>query len=705
MITLENKKKIKARAAELTSQMSAEEKVFQTMHYAAPIDRLGIKKYCWWNEALHGVARAGVATVFPQAIGLAATFDEKLIHDCADVISTEARAKYNEFQRKGDYNIYKGLTFWSPNVNIFRDPRWGRGHETYGEDPYLSGAIGAAFVRGIQGDHPRFLKAAACAKHFVAHSGPEQTRAGFDAIVSRKDLYETYLPAFRACVRADVEAVMGAYNRFNGKPCCGSLELIDGVLRDELGFDGHFVSDCGAVANFHAAHHVTETPAESAAMAVRAGCDLECGGSYSHLLAALDDGLITEEEIGRSVERLIATRIKLGIVDGGDGEVCPYDDIPYAANDAPENRQMALEAARKAMVLLKNDGLLPLDPTRKMKIAVIGPNADSKKVLEGNYNGTASHYYTVLDGFRALERDGFEITYAEGCHLYLNKVEMCAEENDRVSEAVSAAENSDISVVCVGLDPTIEGEAGDAYNAAAGGDKIDLELPGMQNALLDAVIAVGKPVIVVNLCGSALNLVHAEKANALIQAWYPGEMGGVAIADLIFGRFSPAGRLPVTFYRSVEDLPDFEDYSMKGRTYRYFDGDVLYPFGYGLSYTRFAYSPVKLDADVIKVGESTTCRVEVENIGNVDSDEVVQLYIRDDETSCAAPICQLKGFNRVHIPAHGRCTVEFEITPEALSLVLEDGSAVVESGSFTLYVGGCSPCKNQKLATAKLIIQ
>ncbi len=704
MITAENKRKIKVRAKELVAQMSAEEKVFQTMHNAAPIDRLGIKKYCWWNEALHGVARAGVATVFPQAIGLAATFDEKLIQDCADIVSTEARAKYNEFQRKGDYGIYKGLTFWSPNVNIFRDPRWGRGHETYGEDPYLSGKIGAAFVRGIQGDHPRFLKAAACAKHFVAHSGPEQIRHGFDSIVSRKDLYETYLPAFRECVRAGVEAVMGAYNRINGKPCCGDPDMIGGVLRGEMGFDGHFVSDCGAVSNFHGPHQVTNTPAESAAMAVNAGCDLECGGSYAHLLAALEDGLITEEKIGESVERLLAARIKLGIVDGGDGEVCPYDDIPYEANDTPENRQAALMAARKTMVLLKNDGLLPLDPAKKLKIAVIGPNADSKKVLEGNYNGTASHYYTMLDGFRTLESEGFDVTYAEGCHLYQNKVEGCAEENDRMAEAISAAEYSDISVVCVGLDPTIEGEAGDAYNAAAGGDKIDLELPGLQNTLLDAVIGVGKPVIVVNLSGSAVNLSHAEKANAVIQAWYPGEMGGIALTDLIFGEFSPAGRLPVTFYNSVEDLPDFSDYSMKGRTYRYYDGDVLYPFGYGLSYTKFSYLPVKLSADTIKVGESVTCSVEIENIGDMDSDEVAQLYIRDDETSCDAPICQLKGFKRVFIPAHNKVTVEFEITPEELALVLEDGSSVVEPGSFTLYVGGCSPYKDHKMESAKLIV-
>ena len=675
------------RAEEMVGQMTLEEKISQMVHAAPAVERVGIPSYNWWNEALHGVARAGTATVFPQPIGLAATFDDQMLQQIGDVVSTEGRAKYNAYQRQEDHGIYKGLTFWSPNVNIFRDPRWGRGHETFGEDPMLTGRMGAAYIRGLQGEDERYLKAAACAKHFAVHSGPEGLRHSFDARVSKKDLYETYLPAFQDCVDAEVEAVMGAYNRVDGEPCCGSRRLLDELLRGEMGFAGHVVSDCGAIRDFHASHGVTDTPPESAAMAVNAGCDLNCGDMYTHLMYAVEDGLLDEETIDRSVVRLMMTRLKLGMFDQ-----TPYDAIPYSEVEKPSHLALALRAAEESVVLLKNDGLLPVDCEKIKTVALIGPNADSVRALLGNYNGTPSRQYTVLEGFETYLDGKVRILYAEGCHLYKDRVEGCAEPGDRLSEAVTAAQEADLAIVCVGLDATIEGEEGDAYNGDASGDKTDLELPGWQNELIRRVCATKTPTVVVSLSGSAVNLMAAEEsANAIIQGWYPGAMGGLAIARAVFGAYSPAGRLPVTFYRSTDDLPPFEEYAMAGRTYRYYDGPVLYPFGYGLSYTRFRYDGLTLDRAAIQAGDEVRCRVAVTNIGMFDADEVVQLYLTDCETSVPAPRHQLRGFRRIHIPAGESREVDFTLRPADMELVLEDGRRVIEPGQFQITVGGGQP--------------
>lgn len=698
MITKENIKKYKEQAVLLVSKMSREEKVHQMINEASQIPRLEVKSYNWWNEALHGVARAGIATVFPQTIGLAATFNEDLVWEVADVTSTEARAKYHEFQRQNDTGTYKGLTFWSPNVNIFRDPRWGRGHETYGEDPYLTSRLGVAFIKGLQGDDPEFLKAAACAKHFCVHSGPEGKRHGFDAKVSKKDLYETYLPAFRACVQeADVEAVMGAYNSVNGEICCASQWLIEDILRQEFGFQGHYVSDCGAIRDIANSHGAAATLAEAAALAVKSGCDLNCGNSYLHLLTALEDHLIEESDLDKALIRLMTTRYKLGIMEG---QHTKYDSIPFSANDTKEHRQLALKAAEQSLVLLENDGILPLNKEQIKRVAVIGPNADSRAVLQGNYCGTASRYYTVLDGLRTYLGQDAEVLYAQGSHLYQDRVEACAEPDDRLSEAMSAASYSDVVILCLGLDATLEGEEGDAYNADQAGDKVDLELPLPQKKLLQAVSHLGKPLIVINFSGSAINLAPVKDcANAVIQAWYPGAEGGLALARMIFGEFSPAGRLPVTFYRSADDLPDFCDYSMENRTYRYFDKPILYGFGYGLSYSSFQYSNLRLSKDRVTPGESVTVNIDVTNIGKTEADEVVQLYLKDEETSTRAPKYQLKGFRRIHLKSNDTHTVEFVLTPDMMALVLEDGQSVIEPGRFHIYVDGKQPSDQSACAS------
>jgi beta-glucosidase len=691
MITADTIAKYKKRAEEIVGQLTLEEKVLQMEHTAPGIPRLGIKGYNWWNEALHGVARAGVATVFPQAIAMAATFDTELVHAIGEVISTEGRAKYNEFQRQNDYGIYKGLTFWSPNINIFRDPRWGRGHETYGEDPYLTGMLGVAFIRGVQGDDEEFLKAAACVKHYAAHSGPEASRHGFDSRVSLKDFYETYTPAFRRCVaQAQVEAVMGAYNSINGKICCASPYLIQEVLRDGFGFDGHFVSDCGAISDIYNAHHAVPTYGEAVALSVKAGCDLNCGSAFMHLLGAVKDGFIDEATIDRSLVRLITTRLKLGNIEG---EHCRYHQIPYSANNTAANNALSLEAARRCLTLLENDGILPLVKSRIRTIAVIGPNAANRTALEGNYSGTAVRYHTILDGIRDVAGEEMEVLYAQGCHLFRDRVEPCSPApDDRLSEALAAAQRADVVVLCIGLDPSIEGEEGDAFNGDAAGDKVDLELPGLQNALVAAVYKANPNVVVVNLSGSAVNLDPARSnSRAVLQAWYPGAFGGIAVAELLFGGFSPSGRLPVTFYRSVDDLPPFEEYSMDNRTYRYFRGEPLYPFGYGLSYTTFRYGTQVLDKRRIGVGDTICCNVTIENTGAMDSDEVVQLYLRDDRTSVHAPKHQLKGFRRIHLRRGEKQTVEFVLTPEDMELVLDDGTCVIEPGRFTVFVGGGQP--------------
>ena len=677
------------RAKDLVSRMTTEEKVSQMLYTSPAIERLGIPAYNWWNEALHGVARGGTATMFPQAIGMAATFDEELIYKIADVISTEGRAKYHANTKKGDRGIYKGLTFWSPNINIFRDPRWGRGQETYGEDPYLTARLGVAFVKGLQGNHPKYLKAAACAKHFAVHSGPEALRHEFNAIASKKDMYETYLPAFKALVQeANVEAVMGAYNRTNGEPCCGSKTLLTDILRGEWGFKGHVVSDCWAIRDFHLKHHVTTTAPESVALAVRNGCDLNCGNLFGNLLIALDEGLITEEEIDRAVTRLMITRMKLGMFD----DQVPYASIPYEVVDCKEHNELALETAKKSIVLLKNDGLLPLDKEKIKSIAVIGPNADSRQALVGNYEGTASEYVTVLDGIREAVGDNVRIYYSVGCHLYKDKVEDLGEPGDRIAEAVTCAEMADVVVLCLGLDSTIEGEEMHQSNVYGSGDKYDLNLPGMQQKLMEAVYATGKPIVLVLLTGSALSVTWAdEKIPAILNAWYPGAQGGRAVASVLFGETNPSGKLPVTFYRTVEELPEFTDYSMQNRTYRYMKNEALYPFGFGLSYTQFDYSDLKLSKDVIKAGEGITVSVKVTNTGNRAGEEVAQVYIKDLEASWTVPNWQLSGMKRVKLERGESAEITFEILPEQLAVVNDDGQSVIEPGDFEVYVGGSQP--------------
>jgi beta-glucosidase len=692
------------RAKDLVSRMTLEEKVTQMIYNAPAIPRLGIPSYNWWNEALHGVARAGVATMFPQAIGMAATFDEDLVYKVADVISTEGRAKYHEFQRKGDHGIYKGLTFWSPNINIFRDPRWGRGHETYGEDPYLTGRLGVAFVKGIQGNDEKYLKAAACAKHYAVHSGPESERHSFNAIVSQKDLRETYLPAFKECVKeAKVEAVMGAYNRTNGEPCCGSETLLKKILREEWGFKGHVTSDCWAIRDFHLHHMVTKTAPESAALALNSGCDVNCGNMFPNLLIAHKEGLVSEEAIDKAVIRLFITRMKLGMFD--NPEKVPYTSIPYEKNDCKEHREFALEVSKKSMVLLKNENnLLPLDRNKIKSIAVIGPNADSREALAGNYCGTASRYVTVLEGIHEAVADDTRVYYAQGCHLYKDKVEGLADPKDRFAEAVSAAERADVVVMCLGLDASIEGEEGDASNEYSSGDKKDLNLPGLQQELLEAVHKTGKPIILVILSGSALAVSWAdENIPAIIQAWYPGAEGGKAVASLIFGEYSPSGRLPVTFYRTTEELPDFRDYSMKNRTYRYMQNEALYPFGYGLSYTKFEYGEIRLDKDRINVSEDIECSVKVKNIGQRESEETVQLYLKDVQARVEVPKWQLRGIKKIHLNPGEEKEVTFALTPRQMALIDNEGKCILEPGIFEIYIGGSQPDeRSQRLTGTKV---
>ncbi|PYG84836.1 beta-glucosidase [Ruminiclostridium sufflavum DSM 19573] len=680
------------RVKDLVSQMTLEEKTMQMLFDAPAIPRLGIPAYNWWNEALHGVARAGIATVFPQAIGMAATFDEDLIYEAAEVISTEGRAKYHEFQRKNDHDIYKGLTFWSPNINIFRDPRWGRGHETYGEDPYLTSRLGIKFVKGLQGNDSKYIKAAACAKHFAVHSGPEGERHRFNAIATKKDMYETYLPAFKRLVHdAKVEAVMGAYNRTNDEPCCGSKTLLKDILRDEWGFKGHVTSDCWAIKDFHENHMVTKTAPESVALAVNNGCDVNCGNMYLNLLIAYDEGLIDEKTIDESVSRLMMTRMRLGMFDSN--EKIPYASIPYSVVDCEEHNEFALKVSKESLVLLKNDNnILPIDKNSLKSIAVIGPNADSRNALIGNYFGTASRYITVLEGIRESVPETVRINYSQGCHLYKDQVEGLARPNDRIAEAISAAENSDIVIMCLGLDSTIEGEEGDAGNEYASGDKIDLNLPGNQQQLLEAVHATGKPVILLLLSGSALSVTWADNnIPAIVQAWYPGARGGKAVASVLFGESSPCGKLPVTFYKTTEELPDFHDYSMKNRTYRYMEKEALYPFGYGLSYSRFEYNALSVSSDKIKQGDNISCTVKVKNIGNREAKEAVQLYLKDVEASVAAPKWQLKGIRKVRLLPGEQEEVSFTLTSEDMMLVNEEGASVLEPGNFEIYAGGSQP--------------
>lgn len=683
---MRNREEAKKKAKELVAQMTLEEKASQLKYDAPPINRLGVPAYNWWNEALHGVARAGTATSFPQAIGMAAMFDDEMMKKIADTIATEGRAKYNAYSGKGDRDIYKGLTFWSPNVNIFRDPRWGRGHETYGEDPYLTSRLGVAFVEGLQGDK-EVMKTAACAKHYAVHSGPEALRHEFNAVASKKDMAETYLPAFEALVKeAEVESVMGAYNRTNGEPCCGSNTLIRDILRDQWGFQGHFVSDCWAIKDFHENHRITQDAKESAAMALKAGCDVNCGNTYLHILKAYQAGLVTEEDITQAAERLFTTRFLLGLFDGSE-----YDDIPYEVVECKEHIQLARDAARKSAVLLKNNGVLPLKKSEINTIGVIGPNADSRVALIGNYHGTASRYITVLEGIQDEAGDDIRVLYSEGSGLWNRKVEGLAWDQDRISEAQIVAEHSDVVILAVGLDETLEGEEMDQGNHVGSGDKEDLKLPAVQMELIEKVLEIGKPTIVVLLAGSAIDLSYAdEHADAILQAWYPGAGGGEAIADLLFGKISPSGKLPVTFYRDLEHMPGFEDYSMENRTYRYMEEEALYPFGYGLTYGNVEVEEAGFTI-MPKKEQDVEVEVTLTNRGGTAVEEVVQLYIKDTKSALAVKNYSLCAFQRVALGAEETVKTTLKVQASALEAIDEEGRRVLDSDEFTLYAGISQP--------------
>lgn len=682
-------KNIRAKARELVSAMSLDEKVSQTLYHAPGIEHLGIPAYNWWNEALHGVARAGVATVFPQAIGIAATFDEELVSRMAEVIATEARAKYNEQSEYEDRDIYKGLTFWSPNVNIFRDPRWGRGQETYGEDPFLTSRLAVRYIKSMQEEKDGVMKTAACAKHFAVHSGPELLRHSFNAEVSLQDLYETYLPAFKACVQeAKVEAVMGAYNRTNGEPCCASPKLQE-ILREEWGFQGHLVSDCWALRDFHEHHHITKSPLESAILAMNNGCDLNCGCMYPHLWDAVKGGYVEEEVLDEAVVRLMECRLKLGMLQEKGKN--PFDAIDYDQVDTIENRQLSLEIARKSIVLLKNENhLLPLSLAGISSIGVIGPNANSRKALTGNYEGTASRYITVLEGIQDYAGDRVRVYHSEGCHLYKDRHSNLAQAADRLSEVKTVCRMSDVIVVVLGLDASVEGEGGDAGNEFASGDKYNLDYPGLQPEVLRLAVESGKPVILVSMTGSAMALEwESENVPAILQTWYPGAQGGRAVAELLFGEYSPEGKLPVTFYRTMEELPEFTDYSMKKRTYRYMEQEALYPFGYGLSYTEFQCSNTEISSNRIAPGEHLIIRTEIQNTGNMQGGQTVQIYVK--ALRDGTPNAQLKGLRKVYLQPGETQTLELELMDRAFALYDENANLVLGEGEYEISVGMQQP--------------
>lgn len=814
------------RVNDLVSRMTIKEKADQLVYTAPAIPRLGISSYNWWNEALHGVARAGYATVFPQSITIANSWDEGLMYNVANAISDEARAKYHEFQRRGKTGIYQGLTFWSPNINIFRDPRWGRGHETYGEDPFLTGRMGSQFVKGLQGDDPKYLKTVATAKHYAVHSGPEPLRHSFNAKVSEVDLRETYLPAFRTLiVDAGAWSVMGAYNMFRDFPCCAN-PILYGILRNDWGFKGYIVSDCWAVSDFWKYQNFTKDAAEAAAMAVKAGTDLECGVDYKQLMKAFERGLLTEADLDTAVKRIFTARFKLGMFD--PDEMVPYAQIPYFVNCSDYNNSLARKAAQKSIVLLKNqDNTLPLRKDIKT-IAVIGPNADNFEALIGNYNGIPKEPVTVVKGIKNKLKPETKIIYAEGSDLaegvhnltvipsrylqapdgrqgvlgeYFNNRVMKGEPvftriDDQISfywehlsprydmpdddfgirwttylvppvsgtyalggwgssnyemlldgkriisdrnehhafhkeysidlkagekykievlyrniagdadikllwapprpnlteEAVRAAREADAVVLVLGLSQRLEGEEMNIkIDGFMGGDRTNLNLPVLQEELFDALVATGKPLVVVLMNGGALsvNKIH-EKASAVILAGYPGQQGGNAVADVLFGDYNPAGRLPVTYYKSVDQIPPFEDYDMKGRTYRYFAQEPLYPFGYGLSYTRFGYADLIVPEKAV-AGEKVIIRVSVTNIGKIAGDEVVQLYLSDEKASTPRPIRQLEGFQRVVLNPGESKMIEFAIEPRQFSIINKQDKRVIEPGYFIISVGGKQP--------------
>lgn len=828
---MDTTRSVDARVDDLVGRLTLEEKAAQMMNAAPAIERLGIPEYNWWSEALHGVARAGLATVFPQAIALGATWNQQLMFDVATAISDEARAKHHAFAARDKRFIYQGLTLWSPNINIFRDPRWGRGQETYGEDPFLTGAMGVQFIRGLQGDDPTYLKTIASAKHFAVHSGPEPERHSFNATAGLKDFYGTYTPQFARAVRdGRVQSVMCAYNRYNGEAACAS-DFLNKTLRTDMGFDGFVVSDCGAIADLHEHHKITGTAAESAALAVKNGTDLNCGTVYAALPEAVQQGLITESEIDVALKRLFRARMQLGMFD--PPEQVKYTQIPYTVVDSEPHRKLALRAAEESIVLLKNDNnTLPLRRDSK-NIAVIGPNADKWLMLLGNYNGVPSTTVTPLQGIRQAVSLPTRITYAQGSEwakgipvlsvipaevwshggksglkatffdnhelqgkarfsevhatldsnwhdqaprddmdddnfgvrwtadltapvsgtyqlgiistcrtkVYLDKalilaptyhfrdeygdprtfksepLQLEAGQKYRVvveagetyadaqvqlvwapprpdlkAEAVQVAEEADAVVLVMGLTAQMEGEEMPIeVPGFKGGDRTRLDLPKPQRDLIKAVAALKKPTVLVVLNGSALAL-NWESRNipAIVEAWYPGQAGGAAIARVLFGDYNPAGRLPLTFYRSTNDLPAFEDYNMTRQTYRYFDGKPLYPFGYGLSYTTFEYSALQF-SETIQSGQGLSVSAQIRNTGSRAGDEVVQVYLSHLEPSAQAPVRQLAAFERLHLPVGETRTVRLEVPAEAFSYIDQDGKKQRPAGRYEFSMGGGQP--------------
>ncbi|WP_100613317.1 glycoside hydrolase family 3 C-terminal domain-containing protein [Confluentibacter citreus] len=687
---------IDERVEDLISRLTVEEKISQMMNGTPSIERLQIPPYDYWNEALHGVGRTCAATIFPQAIGIGATFDADLAFRVSSAISDEARAIYNATSEKGFHLQYNGLTFWTPNINIFRDPRWGRGQETYGEDPYLTSILGVAFVEGLQGDNPDYLKTAACAKHFAVHSGPEQVRHEFNAEVSQKDLWETYLPAFKALVNANVESVMCAYNRTNGEPCCSSNYLITEVLRNKWDFKGHVLTDCGALEDFYkqaneGGHGVVDTPVQAAALALKSGVSLNCGVVYEQLLDALKEGLITEQDIDTQLAILLKTRFKLGLFDPKGSN--PYDAISMDVVNGETNRALAKEAAQKSMVLLKNNGILPLKNDLS-KYFVTGPNASNIEVLLGNYYGVNSNMVTILEGISAAILPTSQLQYRLGAMLNQKSI-------NPINYAIGHAGSSDVTIVVLGLSSTLQGEEGDSIDSSTAGDRLDYDLPKNQVDYLKQLRETAdknpedkKPIVAVITGGSPMNLAEVQElADAVLLVWYPGEEGGTAVADILFGNVSPSGRLPITFPKSLDQLPAFDDYSMKGRTYKYMNEEPLYPFGFGLSYTSFTYSDIKVTNKTISKSDTVKVQVKVMNSGKVKSDEVVQIYISDVQASVTVPNFQLINTKRVTLEPGTSQNLEFEVAPKDFEIVKEDGTRTIEAGEFKIYVGGSSPMK------------
>lgn len=684
------------RVKDLVSRLTLDEKVGLMSHPSRGVPRLNIPAYNYWSEALHGVARNGRATVFPQTIGMAATWDPELIHKVADAISDEGRAKYHEaLRRNGSTAQYQGLHMWSPNVNIFRDPRWGRGQETWGEDPFLTGEMAASFVRGLQGDNPKYYKTAACAKHFAVHSGPEKDRHHFNAVVTKRELYDTYLPAFKKLVKeANVEAVMGAYNRTLGEVCCASKLLIEDILRGEWHFKGHYVSDCFALSDFHLSHKVTKDAAESAALALKHGCDLGCDHVFDEIPTAIERGLITEADVDHALHRSLLSRFKLGMFD--PAEMVPFASISTDVVACPQNRQLAYETALESVVLLKNkDNLLPIKPSTK-KIFVTGPTATSIEVLLGNYYGFNDRMITLLEGIVGRVPEGMGMEYHSGAMLKHPR------EIDK-TWAPDMALTSDVAIVCCGFSSYMEGEEGESLLSPQNGDLEDISLPASQVDYIKELAMQGTKIVLVLTGGSPIALGELEDmVDAVLFIWYPGMEGGRAVASVLFGDVSPSGKLPLTFPKSLAQLPPFDDYSMTNRTYRYITQEPLYPFGFGLSYSRFEYSDLRLSSDKIASNESISVKVNVKNTGSISAAEVVEFYLSDLKASTIVPLHHLIGFKRINLEAGASQTVEFTITPEMMSFFNDDGKLTLEPGEFSLEIGGCSPsARGQKLGASK----